>query len=518
MKPSEKSRIRISKLVEDWNISASFLFISTKLVLFFYRIFGHENKDGWRKTTEVHHRNDEAKYIGCLHNLAIDPQQADSKEHVKTYIINTLGKAYRDAADVHFALKWKKHACSRVVHDFADFMEVSFHSSGKIDSLSFFPDQSKPKPSFVDDNSTRILLNYLKDAYNKTYLIEDKKRSIKLYLELKKTVNMLRHQYSKKETMPYFDRMIRASWINFGLADIDGEDRKAPHFFTHQKHAGFGLLNIHCKYSAEHTWLDIWMQFSHIGIDGRAAAKFQWKIYQAFGSFDTEISFPKDFIFNKKHFLYKYPDRDVFHGCSFIDLEPLMKLKQKLHDKTGNILPVTLLIWALARHRIFKDVKFNFPVDIPAHDSKDRTVGFVFIKPEKFQKNDDTGQSFMDFADSINEQIKGVRRRQNENYVFMQSAVVASHSMLESMLKYMSSGLYAFTGDTCITYIENIEYAIPSLSDNINSIIAISLIPKNENTIACVSVRSKTDRVKEILIALNEVVENIEHIANININ
>jgi hypothetical protein len=518
MTPSENKRVRISKLVEDWNVSARLLFMSTKLVLFFYRIFGYDHKDGWRRTTEVHHRNDEAKYIGSLHNLAIDPQQADSDKHARNFIIETLGRTYRNIPDIQYALKWEKHACKRVTHEFADLMEVSYHTSGKIESLSFFPDHSRPTTYLDSSETAQILKSALKEAYNQNHLLPDKKRSIRLYKELKRTISMMDIDYTKSETMFYLDRMINASWISFSMVDADGEERKTPNFFTNRKNAGFGILNTHCKYSPERKWFDIWIQFSHIGIDGRAAAKFQWKILQAFGSFDIKISFPKDFILKEKHHLYKYPDRDVFHGCSFIDLQPMMQLKQKLYDRIGNILPVTLLTWALASHQFFKNIKFNIPVDIPAHGNMERTVGFVFVKPKKFQNNDSGFDSFKNYVRDFNEQIKGIRKRQNENYIFMQSAVMASHKMLELMLKYMSTGLYAFTGDTCITFMENVEYAIPSLSDNINSIIAISLIPKNDNTIACVSIRSKTDTVKEMLVALDEVVGNIDRMANININ
>lgn len=72
METSKNNKIRLSNLVEDWNFSAFILFVSTKLVLFFYKILPDKGKNGWRKTTEVHHRNDEAKYIGSLHNLAVN--------------------------------------------------------------------------------------------------------------------------------------------------------------------------------------------------------------------------------------------------------------------------------------------------------------------------------------------------------------------------------------------------------------------------------------------------------------
>jgi len=227
--------------------------------------------------------------------------------------------------------------------------------------------------------------------------------------------------------------------------------------------------------------------------------------------------FPADFMFKDKYHLYKYPDRNVFHGCSFVDFGPLLQLRDKLDEKIGNILPVSLLVWALAKYPLFKGAKFNIPVDIPAQDLKERSVGFVFTKPEKYFKVGKEDESFREYIISFNEQIKGIRRRQNENYYFMQTAVMTPHVILASMIKYMSSGLYAFTGETCVTIMDNLEYAIPSLSDNVESVIAISLIQKNDNTIASVSIRSKSDIAKELLMAVTEVVDGINDFVKIDI-
>jgi len=194
-----------------------------------------------------------------------------------------------------------------------------------------------------------------------------------------------------------------------------------------------------------------------------------------------------------------------------------MELKGRLDEMVGNVLPVSLLLWALARHKLFKGVKFNIPVDIPAQGSRERTVGFVFIKPEKYFDGGKEDESFREYITSINEQIKGIRKRQNENYFFLQTAVMTPHAILASMIGYMSSGLYAFTGETCITFMDNIEYAIPSLSDNIRSIIAISLMQGNNNTTACVSIRAKSDIAEAMLMAVAEAAGNINDYVRIDV-
>jgi hypothetical protein len=394
-------------------------------------------------------------------------------------------------------------------------MEVSYDTAGTLNSLIFHPDLSQPFTSSFDDKLKEMFLKEIQKAYNETLTIQDKKRSLQLYRLLYKRIIIRNKRISKNELKTYLERMLSATWINFNEEEADAESRMTPHLFTYQKHAGFGLLNIHCKHSLQFTWMDIWMQFSHIGLDGRAAAKLQGKISSAFGLYNPEITFPRDFKFCDKYFIYKYPDRNVFHGCSFIDFGTIISTSNKVYEKYGKVLPVALLIWGLSKRPFFKNLKFNIPVDIPASDLLERTVGFVFIKPETFCRKYPEDEAFAKFNHSFNEQVKGVRNRQIENYYLMQTSTMVPHRVIGLMLKYLPAGLLAFTGTTCVTLMEGIEYAIPSLSDNINTIIAVSLITKDNNKTACVSIRANSDIAEQILSEIHEVINNIPEIFHI---
>ena len=54
---------------------------------------------------------------------------------------------------------------------------------------------------------------------------------------------------------------------------------------------------------------------------------------------------------------------------------------------------------------------------------------------------------------------------------------------------------------------EGIEYGIPSLSDNVDSIISISLPVGTDEIAGCVSVRSSSDNIKQIFDSVKKVVE-----------
>jgi hypothetical protein len=512
MKTIKSNKICLKNLVEDWNFSAVVLYVSLKLLIFIYRILPISQKDGWRKTTEVHHRNDEAKYIGSLHNLAVQVSPALSKTEAHSIIIGKLQSVFIHVTDLHYALRWKANACIRIPYQFSDIMEVSYDASGTLNNLVFHPDIYQPITASVDDSLKDILLEEIQKAYNETYLLQDKKRSLQLYRLLHRRIIRRKTGIAKNEWITFLERMLSATWISFYEEEADADSRMTPHLFTYQKHAGFGLLNIHCKHAAQFQWMDIWMQFSHIGIDGRAAAKLQGRISSAFGLYNPEMTFPRDFKFHNKFFIYKYPDRNVFHGCSFIDFGTIITAANKLPEKYGKVLPVALLIWGLAKQPLFKNLKFNIPVDIPASDLSERTVGFVFIKPETFCRKYPEDEAFARFNHSFNEQVKGVRNRHIENYYLMQTATMVPHRIIALMLRYLPAGLFTFTGTTCVTLMEGIEYAIPSLSDNINTIIAVSLITKDNNKTACVSIRADSDIAERILSEIQEAVHNIPRI------
>lgn len=512
MKTPENKKICLRNLVDNWNFSAFILYVSLKLLIFIYRILPVSQKDGWRKTTEVHHRNDEAKYIGSLHNLAVQVSPALSETEAHSVIIEKLQSVFINVTDLHYALRWRTNACIRIPYHFTDIMEVSYDSEGNVNNLIFHPDIHQPFESSVDDKLKDMLLEEVQKAYNETRLLQDKKRSLKLYRFLHKRVIGLKTRTAKNELITFLERMLSATWISFNEEEADAESRMTPHLFTNQKHAGFGLLNIRCKHDALFKWMDIWMQFSHIGIDGRAAAKLQGRISSAFGLYDPEMSFPGDFKFHNKFFTFKYPDRNVFHGCSFIDFGTILTASNKLSEKHGKVLPVALLIWGLAKQPLFKNLKFNIPVDIPASGLLERTVGFVFINPASFYRKYPEDESFVRFNHSFNEQVKGVRNRQIENYYLMQTATMVPHRIIALMLRYLPAGLFAFTGATCVTLMEGIEYAIPSLSDNIHTIIAVSLITKDNNKTACVSIRADSDIAEQILYEIQETVHNISEI------
>ena len=488
--------MRIRNLVEKWNLSALMLFVCVKILLFFYKLSPSRKRDGWRRTTEVYHRTEQAKFIGSMLNLAID---CDRLSKVRGWIIERLYSVFKDTPEIHCALRWTRSAVMRIPHPYTDFVEARFGPQGELIRTVFYPDKDHPVVPHFDHAAA----GELQRAYNRTLHLPDKQRPLALLKQLKKT----------GKNNQCLERMLKASWITFSREAESLEDRLSPHYFTGQKHPGFGAVNIHCRYSPADKWADLWLQVSHVAMDGGPAGKLQFKIRQEFGSRDPEFDFHQAHAKNPESILYKDPEKGVYFGSQSIDFDGIMSARKKLlakyeGDLEGNISPVSLLIWGLARHPQFRGEKFNAPVNIAADGSSEPTVGFVLIRPDVFTNNGHGGDALLAYLREFNRQVRQIRDRKGAQYLFLQSTTMTTPWMNGLVLKLFPSGLRAFAGSTCVTVLRGVEYPIPPLSDNIESMIGVSLPMGNGHNQGCVGTAAFTDTNRQTLNAVRDVAES----------
>jgi hypothetical protein len=494
-------------IVESWSIGAFFLFISIRFLIFQYRLFPRHHSDGWRKTTEVHHRTEQAKYIGSLFNLAVHSTHTKDRKSFIDMVVGLLSEVFRETSETHFALAWKKFAVRRVENNHTDFVYVSFSGNGAINEPELYPGKEYPL-TFVQQPCLKEILLTVQDSYNMTKDLPDKKRPGILRKKILQRLAGNTPGGCSKDNKDLVDRILAATWINFLEVGVGSMERNQPHWFFHQKNSGFGVFNVHCRHSSEYTWADLWVQFSHVGMDGRAAAKLQGRIKKKMGVFNNNMKFPQDFSIPENFTQFRFPGRNVFNGCGFVDFTNFINETNHLSVEHGKILPVALLIWNLARQPFFIGKKFNVPVDVPGNARHDRTVGFVFTKPQYFTDTFSGEEAFRKYLHNFNNQVTGVRTRSGDNYLFLESSLMVPHWVLILMLRYMRSAIYSFTGSVCVTIMEGIEYGIPSLSDNVDAIISISLPVGTDVISGCISIRSSSDNIKPIFDAVKNVVRN----------
>jgi hypothetical protein len=495
--------------IESRNFGALFLWVCIRVLIFIYKAIPGPLSDGWRKTTEVHHRTEQSKYIGSLFNLSVHLPGQKNRTTFINKVISLLSGVFSETPETRVSLKWKRFAVVRVRNEYADFTHVSFSGDGAITGLEFHPGNNFPLAA-VQLPALDTILSIVMESYNLTRDLPDKKRpGVLQATALRRTAAI--SVCSAPDRNSILNRVLSSTWINFKDTGIDPAERNLPHWFYNQKNSGFGVFNIHCRHSSDYSHADLWVQFSHSGIDGRAAARLQGRIRKRMELFDETRRFPQDYPIPGNFIQSREMDKEVFCGCGFLDFTGHFVENNTLSREYGKVLPVAQLIWKLATQPPFNGKKFNVPVDVPGNEQHDRTVGFVFIQPKYFTDTYPGGEAFRRYVQNFNEQVASARTRKGYNYLFLESSLMVPHWMLILMLKCMRQAMYSLTGSVCVTIMEGIEYGIPSLSDNIDSIISISIPVGRDDLEGCVSVRSAHDNIKAIFEAVKKAAESPCH-------
>lgn len=431
------------------------LYTCVRLLMFLYRQKSNHFSDGWRKTTEVHHRTEQSKYIGSILNLAVCPEDSENERSFFDRVIAHLREVFKETPDTHFSLSWSRFAVKRVVNNFIDFTRISFLKNGAISNMIFYPGTDFPLPPAQESNLQEIII-IIQDSYNLTKDLPDKRRPLALWKMVLDKIAGNSSKNKNPEIIHLAQRILGSTWINFLDVGADQGLRKQPHWFYNQKNSGFGIINIHCRYGSEFNWTDLWLQISHTGMDGRAGAKLQSRIKRKMGIFNEAMKFPRDFSVPGEFAYFRVPGQNVFTGSGFTDFTDVIRETSALAPEYGKILPIAILIWGLATRPPFRGKKFNIPVDVPANETHDRTVGFVFTKPKYFMDHFPGKEAFRKYLDDFNEQVIGARYRSALNYYFLESSLMVPHWILILMLKFMKPSLHALTGSVCVTIIEGL--------------------------------------------------------------
>ena len=182
-------------LVESWNPGTFFLFINIRFLIFLYRLFPRHHSDGWRKTTEAHHRTEQSKYIGSLFNMAVkNPSIKDQKSFENNY---------------------------------SDFAHVSYSGDGDLEELEFYPGETYPI-SLAQQQALKEIIPIILDSFNTTKELPDKKRPLILRKKIiqKITVNIIGHYHHEYKELA--DRILGATWISFGEVSSGSLTRRIP--------------------------------------------------------------------------------------------------------------------------------------------------------------------------------------------------------------------------------------------------------------------------------------------------
>ncbi|MCX5713457.1 MAG: hypothetical protein NT033_01320 [Candidatus Omnitrophica bacterium] len=477
------------KLVHNWTPTVLVLFLTIKF-LQFLKIFGLRAKeDGWRKITQVYLRTEQSKFALACFGLALSSRQE---------VIRALDEFFRQHPVTHWQVAWGRFCAKRAVKESVDIVEAEFNPDGALAKITPFFDAPREElnKAFIE-------------IYNITRNLDDKKRS----LILKKK---LYNRISGASDRSYLEKILSGIFIHFEeLGPGQNYDRFSPPDFIKHKHPGHGVFNIICRLSPGGE-ADLWFQCHHVCIDGLPMQEGLLDLKAKYAK-DKDVVFPvstykKDIVpelcssRNGKNSIYCLNHLVDFRH--FVDAAHQVNHEHIEHEKKC-ITTFRLLLWRLGNHPVFRDKKFLIPVNLPQRHNRERSLGFVLIRPGLFFDKNNPEQAFLRFQDEFDRQVKLTITRRSENYELFETYASLPPIFYTLVSKCLGSAARELAGSIGVSILDRADFFVAPSSDiHSDGFIAIGNFFKmtEDKNIACpVSIKGPKDKVLGYLSAIEEI-------------
>ena len=484
-------------------------------------------KDGWRTAAQSYLRTEHSKFILAAFRLDLwsdIPRREDMGfAAAKKHFIKRLASFLIDFPITHRQLHWERFSTKREKKDLVDIVCAEFNDNGTLRAIEPCLDRSLDTFGSIDEDRGRRLNETIVNAYNRLINIKDEHRPRHLKKDLMRWVRE-HPPLSKKatgETVCYLERVLNSAFVHFEILPPDDAHGDASRFkypdLIKRKHPGLGVLNICCRLTVDFKEADLWFQISHVSIDGVPmqevlnSLKARWKTC-------GDLIYPS--VSHKKK--EAIPElcstesglNDRYHADQLVDFRPLLKIREDLNKRyaarlSSPITIISMLGWGLAHHRIFSRCRFLFPIDLMSISNKERTLGFVSIRPSCYIDNPALEDSFLEYQVAFNRKLYRTQARISGIYKVFEICALLPSPAYWFMQRFMKSLFSEAIGSVVITTIKDADFFIAPFSDVIvDGFIAFGnfSIPTEDNEMAgAVSIKTTEDKVKPYLQAVEEV-------------
>lgn len=520
-------QLKIRKLI-DQLIPSILRFLSFTSMLRWLKRFGSRPKeDGWRTAAQSYLRTEHSKFILAAFRLDLwsdNPGREDMSSAIaKKHLIERLALFLINYPITHRQLRWGKFSTRREKKDLIDIVCAEFNDNGTLSNIEPYLDRSRNTFESIDEDYRRRLNEAIVNSYNRLNNIKDEYRPRRLKKDLMRLVRE-HSPVSKKateEAVYYLERILNSTFIHFEILPPDDAHGDASRFkypdLIKRKHPGFGVLNICCRLTADFREADLWFQISHISIDGVPmqevlnALKTLWGIC-------GDLILPS--VSSKKKEVTpelcstKSGQNGRYHADQLIDFRPLLKIREDLNKRyaaklSSPITVISMLGWGLAHHHTFSRRRFLFPIDLPSVNNKERTLGFVSIRPSHYIENDALEDSFLEYQLKFNRKLYRTQARISGIYKLFEIFALLPSPVYWLMQKFMKNLFSEVIGSVVITTIKDADFFIAPFSDVIlDGFIAFgnfSIPTKDSQVAGVVSVKTTKDKVRQYFGAVEEV-------------
>lgn len=498
--------LKMRRLVHNWTPTVFLLFLTIKFLQLFKKLGLRPKEDGWRKITQVYLRTEQSKFALACFGLAFSAEEE---------VIRGLVEFFRQHPATHWQLVWGNFCAKRIKKNEIDIVEADFNDDGTLKGITPFLDPSGEPLDSIDDKSRGELNRGFIEIYNRTKGLDDKKRPLVFKRQLKRWLSGT--GMDRALAQRYIDRILSSIIVHFEKMTSGQEyDRFSPPDFIKHKHPGYGVFNIICRLNDSTRESDLWFQCHHVCIDGLPMLEALEDLKAKWAK-DKEVVYPastyrkdiaaglcstrdgKDSTYsihrfvNFKHFV------DAAHKANHEHIE---------HEKKC-ITTFRLLLWKMGNHPVFRGKKFLIPMNLPGRNNRERSLGFVLIRPGLFFDRDDPEGAFLRFQEEFNRQVKLTMLRKSENYELFETYTFLPPVFYTLVSKILPSAAREFAGSIGVSIIDRADFFVAPSSDiHTDGFIAIGNFfkPTEDNAIVCpVSIKGPKDKIMDYLSAIEEI-------------
>lgn len=525
--PQEECPQETATIISAFLSTIGSVSIFTNILQWVKRLRPRLKADGWRRAAQSYLRTEHTKFILSAFRLDlwsdISPEKSVGLAIAKDHCIKRLALFLIDYPITHRKLRWGKFSTKTEKKDLIDIVSAEFTDDGTLNAIEPYLDRSRSSFESIDEGSKHRLNAAIVNAYNKLNHIKDEYRPGHLKQELMKWVRAepFISEEATEEIEYYLERVLNSTFIYFETLRAHEAHGDVSRFrypdFIKRKHPGFGILNICCRMTTDFKEADLWFQISHVSLDGVPmqevlnSLKSRWKTC-------GDLIFPS-IAHKKKEIIPELCSTGSgegarYHADVLIDFRPLLKVRDELNRRYAGLLssPITvisMLGWGLAHHRIFSTRRFLFPIDLPGVNDKERTLGFVSIRPARYIDNPAMKDTFLEYQLTFNRKLHRTQTRINGIYKLFEICALLPAPAYWFVQKFMKNLFSAVLGSVVITTIKDADFFIAPSSDVIlDGFIAFgnfSIPTKDSELAGAVSVKTTEDKVRPYLQAIEEV-------------
>ncbi len=496
--------VQAAEMVDRWSPQVVASFLTVRMLQLVERAGLTAREDGWRKAAQTYFRTEASKFTLAVLGLSLGPEAGGEHAGLKErsrWLAERLQAFLSGQPTTHWRLRWSRFAAERVATSPVEVVWATFAESGALERL---------EPALAEGA-------YVIAAYNATRSAPDKQRPRLLERALLRTLEEHVPPGPEREAARERAwRLLGATYLSTSVR-AEAQERFTPPDFLRCQHPGHGLLNVHARMEPSLGEVDLWFQIHHSPVDGVPMQEVLTTLRAEWGE-STRVRLPAAGASVRPWVCGRGEGQEQHCALEVLDFRPLLearaRISQALLPERGRPVPLSaFLLWALAHQPAFADKKIVLPVDVPATQAEERTLGVLAIRPSVYF-NEDTRAGFLAYLHAFEQRLEGTRGRRSATYSALRAFALSPPFLYEAQRRMAGAATAEGFGSLGVTIIRDAEVFLPPLGDaNPDGFLAFARLEQpseDGGSVGVVGIKGTASQVESYREALRDMLARVD--------